>query len=118
MIVKIKMENSDIGLTPSELLNFIKTDNDIVIYDLRKKEEFAKGHIKKSSLVNYTEGSLIDVPKHSKIILISKDDEQSRQMAIALRSHDIDAHYLIGGINNWPYRLYFTNISYVGTEYP
>jgi len=36
------MENFDIGLTPSELLNFIKTDNNITIYDLRKKEEFAK----------------------------------------------------------------------------
>ena len=85
---------------------------------MRKKEEFAKGHIKKSGLIKYTEGSLIDVPKHSKIILISKDDKQSQQMALALRSHDIDAYYLIGGINNWPYRLYFTNISYVGTGYP
>lgn len=112
------MENFDIGLTPSELLNFIKTDNNIAIYDLRKKEEFAKGHIKRSSLVKYVEGRLIDVPKHSKIILISKNDEQSKQMAIALRSNDIDAYYLIGGINNWPYRLYFTNISYVGTGYP
>ena len=113
------MKNSDIGIgfTSSELLNFIKTDNNITIYDLRKKEEFAKGHIKKSSLVKYAEGSLIDVPKHSKIILISKDDEQSKQMVIALRSHDIDAYYLIGGINNWPYGLYFTNISYVGTKY-
>lgn len=111
------MENFDIGLTPSELLNFIKTDNNIAIYDLRKKEEFAKGHIKKSRLVKYVEGRLIDVPKHSKIILISKDDKQSKQMTITLRSHDIDANYLIGGINNWPYRLYFTNISYVGTEY-
>lgn len=114
------MGNSDIGIgfTPSELLNFIKTDISITICDLRKKEEFAKGHIKKSILVKYAEGSLIDVPKHSKIILISKDNEQSKQMAIALRSHDIDAYYLIGGINNWPYRLYFTNISYVGTGYP
>ncbi|QLH10727.1 rhodanese-like domain-containing protein [Nitrosarchaeum sp. AC2] len=111
------MENFDIGLTPSELLNFIKTDNNIALYDLRKKEEFAKGHIKKSRLVKYVEGRLIDVPKHSKIILISKDDKQSKQITITLRSHDIDVHYLIGGINNWPYRLYFTNISYVGTEY-
>ncbi|MBS3921851.1 MAG: rhodanese-like domain-containing protein [Nitrosarchaeum sp.] len=114
------MESFDAGkgFTSSELLNFINTDNNIIICDLRKKEEFAKGHIKKSSLVKYAEGSLIDVPKHSKIILISKDDEQSKQMVSALRSHDIDAYYLIGGINNWPYRLYFTNISYVGTGYP
>ncbi|MCV0411644.1 rhodanese-like domain-containing protein [Nitrosarchaeum sp.] len=113
----MKNSNAEIGFTSSELLNLIKTDNNIVIYDLRKKEEFAKGYIKKSSLVKYTEGSLIDISKHSKIILISKDDEQSKQMVISLRSHDIDAYYLIGGINNWPYRLYFTNISYVGTKY-
>ncbi|MEC4848437.1 MAG: hypothetical protein RI100_04540 [Nitrosarchaeum sp.] len=35
-----------------------------------KQEEFAKGYIKKSILVKYDEGSLFDVSKHSKIILI------------------------------------------------
>jgi rhodanese-related sulfurtransferase len=114
------MINSDIciGFTESELLDLIKNDNNILICDLRKKEEFAKGHIKKSILANYTEESLLDVPKHSKVILISKDEEQSKKIAATLRSNDIDAYYLIGGINNWPYRLYYTNISYVGTGYP
>jgi len=114
------MINSDIciGFTESELLDLIENDSNILICDLRKKEEFAKGHIKKSILANYTEKSLLDVPKHSKVILISKDEEQSKKIAAALRSNDIDAYYLIGGINNWPYRLYYTNISYVGTGYP
>lgn len=114
------MINSDIriGFTESELLDLIKNDSDITICDLRKKEEFAKGHIKKSILAKYTEESLLDVPKHSKVILISKCEEQSKKMAMALRSNDIDAYYLIGGIASWPYRLYYTNISYVGTGYP
>ena len=114
------MINSDIciGFTESELLDLIKNDSNITICDLRKKEEFAKGHIKKSILANYAEESLLDVPKHSKVILISKDEEQSKKIAAVLRSNDIDAYYLIGGITNWPYRLYYTNISYVGTGYP
>ncbi len=114
------MENSDIefGFTASELLDFIKNDNNFTICDLRKKEEFAKGHIKKSILAKYAENRLLDVPKHSKVILVSKDEDQSKKMVSALRPHNIDAYYLIGGINNWPYRLYYTNISYVGTGYP
>lgn len=114
------MENSNIGFgfTASELLYFIKNDNYITICDLRKKEEFAKGHIKKSILAKYAENSLLDVPKHTKVILVSKDENQSKKMASVLRSHNIDSYYLIGGINNWPYGLYYTNISYVGTEYP
>lgn len=113
------MKNSDtsFGLTEYELSDLIQHNDNLVICDLRKKEDFAKGHIKKSVLVQYNEENLLDIPKISKVVLISKDEEQSKKMAIALRSHDIDAFYLIGGIKNWSKGLYYTNISYVGTGY-
>jgi len=113
------MKNSDtsFGLTDYELSDLIQHNGNLVIYDLRKKEDFAKGHIKKSILVQYHEENLLDIPKLSKIVLISKDEEQSKKMVTALRSHDIDAFYLIGGIKNWSKGLYYTNISYVGTGY-
>jgi rhodanese-related sulfurtransferase len=113
------MKNSDasFGLTEYELSDLIQHDNDLVIYDLRKKEDFAKGHIKKSILAQYAEGNLIDIPKLSKIVLISKDEVQSKNMAASLRSNDIEAFYLIGGIKNWSKGFYYTNISYVGTGY-
>jgi rhodanese-related sulfurtransferase len=113
------MNSSDapFGLTEYELSDLIQHDNNLVICDLRKKEDFAKGHIKKSILAQYNEENLLDVPKRSKVVLISKDEDQSKKMAIALRSHDIDASYLIGGIKNWSKGFYYTNISYVGTGY-
>jgi len=113
------MKNSDtIGLTENELSDLICNHGNLLIFDLRKKEDFAKGHIKKSTLVQFDEKHLIDVSKSSKVVLISKDEEQSKKMAIALRSQNIDAFYLIGGIKNWSRGLYCTNISYVGTGYP
>lgn len=113
------MNNSDtsFGLTEYDLSDLIQHDSNLVIYDLRKKEDFAKGHIKKSTLIQYNEENLLDIPKLSKVVLISKDEEQSKKMSIALRSHNIDAYYLIGGIKNWSKGLYYTNISYVGTGY-
>lgn len=113
------MNNSDtsFGLTEYDLSDLIQHDSNLVIYDLRKKEDFAKGHIKKSILIQYNEENLLDIPKLSKVVLISKDEEQSKKMSIALRSHNIDAYYLIGGIKNWSKGLYYTNISYVGTGY-
>lgn len=113
------MKNSDMsfGLTEYELSDLIQHNTNLVICDLRKKEDFAKGHIKKSTLVQYHEKNLIDIPKFSKIVLISKEEEQSKKMANVLRSNGIEAFYLIGGIKNWSKGLYYTNISYVGTGY-
>lgn len=113
------MNNSDtsFGLTEYELDDLIQHDSNLVIYDLRKKEDFAKGHIKKSTLVQYNEENLINIPKSSKVVLVSKDEEQSKKMATVLRSKGIEAFYLIGGIRNWSKGFYYTNISYVGTGY-
>ena len=106
------------GLTEIELFDLICQNRNLTIYDLRKKEDFAKGHIKNSTLIQFDEKHLIDISKSSKIVLISKYEEQSKKMVIALRSHNIDAFYLIGGIKNWSKGFYYTNISYVGMGYP
>ena len=113
------MDDSDMsfGLNESQLYDLIQHDSNLVICDLRKKEDFAKGHIKKSILVQYNEENLLDIPKLSKVVLISKDEEQSKKMSITLRAHNIDAYYLIGGIKDWSKGLYYTNISYLGTGY-
>ena len=114
----MKTSDTQFGLTESELFDLIFHNCNLVIYDLRKKEDFAKGHVKKSTLIQFDEKHLIDVSKSSQVVLVSKDEEQSKTMAIALRSHNIDAFYLIGGIKNWSKGFYYTNISYVGTGYP
>ena len=110
-------ENSA-GLTEFQLSDLSKTDTTLIICDLRKKEDFAKGHIKKSILAKFDEQKLLDVPQNSKIVLVSYGDEQSKRMALALRENSINAYYLIGGIREYTLGLYCTNISYVGTGYP
>ena len=113
----MSISDTSFGLTELELSDLIQHDVNLVVCDLRKKEDYAKGHIKKSILVQYNEENLLDVPKLSKIVLISNDEKQSKRMTHTLRSHDINAFYLIGGIKNWSKGLYYTNISYVGTGY-
>ena len=113
------MSNEDsFGLTEFQLSDMAKNDSSLVICDLRKKEDFAKGHIKKSILVNDDEEKLLDVPQNSKPVLVSYNEEQSKKMASILRNHNIEAFFLIGGIKRWTQGLYCTNISYVGTGYP
>ncbi len=113
------MSNEDsFGLTEFQLSDMVKTDSSLVICDLRKKEDFAKGHIKKSILVKYDEEKLLDVPQNSKPVLVSYSEEQSKKIVIMLRNHNIEAFFLIGGIKRWTQGFYCTNISYVGTGYP
>jgi rhodanese-related sulfurtransferase len=111
------MDNSDpfFGLTEYALSDLIQHDSNLLIYDLRKKEDFAKGHIKKSTLIQFNEKNLLSIPKSSTVVLISTDEEQSKKMTFVLRSHGIAVFYLIGGIKNWSKGLYYTNISYVRT---
>lgn len=110
-------DENPFGLTQFQLSDMSKTSS-VVICDLRKKEDFAKGHIKKSILAKFDEEKLIDVPKNTKVVLVSHDDKQSKNMAIALRAHNIEAYYLIDGISKYTLGLYCTNIFYIGTGYP
>ena len=112
------MSDETFGLSQFELSDLLKTDTSVIIYDLRKKEDFAKGHIKKSILVKFDEEKLIDVPENSKVVLVSYDENQSKKMTQSLRDRNINAYYLIGGIKNWMQGLYCTNILYIGTGYP
>ena len=110
--------DDSLGLTEFQLDDMLSSDHSLVVCDLRKKEDFAKGHIKQSILAKYDEKKLLDVPQNTKVVLVSYDGEQSKKIASALRSHNFDVHYLIGGIRRWTRGLYCTNISYVGTGYP
>lgn len=112
------MPQEDFGVTEFQLSEMLKHDSSAIACDLRKKEDFAKGHIKKSILVKFDEQKLLDVPQNSKVILVSYDDEQSKKMVPILRNNGINAYYLIGGISGYTRGLYCTNIFYVGTGYP
>ena len=112
------MSENSFGLTEFQLYEMSKIDSSLIICDLRKKEDFAKGHIKKSILIKFDEDKLVDVPQNSKIVLVSYNDKQAKNMMLALRSRNIEAYYLVGGISKWTQGLYCTNISYVGTGYP
>jgi hypothetical protein len=47
------MPQEDFGVTEFQLSEMLKHDSSVIAYDLRKKEDFSKGHIKKSTLVKF-----------------------------------------------------------------
>ncbi len=105
-----------LGITESKLLE-LKSKNNVVVVDLRKKQDFAKAHIKGSILANYDEKSLLTVSGNPTVVLVSDNAEQSKNMANALHAQGFDVYFLEGGLKNWTRGFYCTNISYVGTNY-
>lgn len=110
--------SDDAGISESQLIEFRQTKPNILLIDLRKKEDFAKGHIKGSNILALDEEKILNIPEHTPIILISYEEKQSKIMANTLREKNFETYYLVGGLRNWSRGLYCTNISYVGTNYP
>ena len=109
---------SHLGISENELLDLKKNNPNLILIDIRKKEDFAKAHIKGSQLMKLDEDTLLDVPKSSTIVLIGDSEHQSRIIAEKLHEKKFDIYYLVGGIKNWSRGFYCTNINYVGKNYP
>lgn len=95
-----------------------KNNQNLVLLDIRKKEDFAKAHIKGSQLIEFDENSILNVPKNNIVVLVGDSEKQTQTIAEKLRKKNFDAYYLVGGIKSWTMGFYCTNINYVGTDYP
>lgn len=115
------MDIEDIGLTASQLEELMKKESHLLIYDLRNKSEYCKGHIKGSILVGKSietdEQKIPIVPENTLVVLVGKHEENERHLAELMRSSGDDAYYLKGGIYSWTKRLYFINPVYAETGY-
>ena len=77
----------------------------LLLFDLRSKEQFEKGHIRGSVHAvcdaQAKEKIMPKIPKNAKIVLISEPEGIAKETAQMMRSFGLDAHYLEGGFCSW-----------------
>lgn len=95
----------DLEILTDDLYRQIRSESPLLIFDLRLKEEFQKGHIEGSSHAvcdaRAKETIMPKIPKNVKIVLVDGDGSMSAQTAQMMRSMGFDVHYLKGGIKSW-----------------
>ena len=93
------------GLTEDELRTVISQEDHLLLFDLREKEQFEKNHVKGSVHavcdVQAKEKIMPNIPKNTKIILISDPEDFSKEIANMMRSFGLEAYYLQGGFASW-----------------
>lgn len=99
------MENKTKAISAQDLENSIKSNEPMLLFDLRLKDEFEKNHIKGSAHAvcdaKAKETMMPKIPKNTKVVLVSETEDQSRQVAQMMSDYGIDAHYLQGGFSSW-----------------
>ena len=83
----------------------LKKQQPLLLFDLRTKEEFEKSHITGSVHAvcdsRAKERIMPNIPKRTKIVLISESDEHADKTAKMMVSFGLDACYLSGGFASW-----------------
>lgn len=96
----------NIEITPEELAQVLQSKSNILILDIRAKENYMSGHI--SGTANAVCGSMQQkqiimskIPPSMKVILIDDDGVEAKQNATMMARFGFDAHYLKDGIKSW-----------------
>jgi glyoxylase-like metal-dependent hydrolase (beta-lactamase superfamily II) len=97
------------GICAQELKNRLDNNENIILFDIRSKNEYETGHIPKSSFAvcnSQTQEQIMPkLPKDSLIVLINDDDQHSSKMVSFMKSAGLDAVYLKDGISSWKWEL-------------
>lgn len=102
-------EASFSNITPEEAKNRLDTEKEIILLDVRTKEEYEAGHIKDSILIPVdnleveAEKNLRD--KEAPIFVYCRSGNRSLAAANILIKLGYKSVYNLGGINNWPYEV-------------
>lgn len=95
------------NITPSEAKERLDSKEDLILLDVRTKEEYEAGHIEGSILIPVdiieaeAEGILQD--KEKPIIVYCRSGKRSMAAANILVKLGYENVYNLGGINDWPY---------------
>ena len=93
------------GLSADQLNEELSRQNQLLLFDLRSKDQFENSHVKGSVHavcdVRAKETIMPKIPKNVKIILISEPEGIARETAQMMKSFGLDAHYLDGGFCSW-----------------
>ena len=100
----------ELGITADELSKSLEQKEGILILDLRKKEQFAEGHIPNSAnvaadLPQQKQTILSKVPAAFRIILVDDGSGEAEQYAQAMARFGFRSQFLKGGITEWKSEL-------------
>jgi len=92
-----------LSITPKEVYEIIKNNEDYLIIDVRGPEEYAEGHIETAKLipVSELEDSLGELPDDKPIIVYCRSGKRSRSAADILIENGFGNVYDMGGIIDW-----------------
>jgi len=80
-------------------------EEDVIILDVRTKQEYESGHIENAINIPLDEiNENIDLDKNKKILVYCQSGNRSKEASSKLHSLDHDV-YNFGGIANWPYEV-------------
>lgn len=97
------------NLNPEEAKKRLDSEDEIILLDVRTKEEYETGHIKDSKLLpldnleDEAEDKLKD--KEATIFVYCRSGNRSVTASNILVKLGYKNVYNIGGINNWPYEI-------------
>lgn len=78
---------------------------DVLILDVRTKEEYEQGHIKNSINVPLNKIAFFNEKKDKTILVYCQSGNRSREGSKQLLSMGYKKVYNIGGIDGWPYEI-------------
>ena len=97
------------NITPEEAKKRLDSEKNIILLDVRTKEEYDTGHIKDASLMpvdtikEESVKNLLD--KEAIIFVYCRSGSRSSSAANILIEQGYKNVYNLGGINNWPYEV-------------
>lgn len=103
------LSTGHIEITSEELKSRLDGGQHLMIFDIGDKNRFDRQHIPGSAYAVCDAAAKKNImpklPKNIEIVLVSDDDEYSRQMAQMMTQIGLNTRYLQGGINSWKWGL-------------
>ena len=103
------LSTGHIEITSEELKSRLDGDQHLMIFDIGDKNRFDRQHIPGSAYAVCDAAAKKNImpklPKNIEIVLVSDDDEYSRQMAQMMTQIGLNTRYLQGGINAWKWDI-------------
>lgn len=105
----VQKKASFTNITPEEAKKRLDSEKDIILLDVRTKEEYETGHIKNARLMpldSIKEESVKNlVDKEATIFVYCRSGSRSSAAAKILVEQGYINVYNLGGIINWPYEV-------------
>lgn len=83
--------------------NQLRSQDDVLILDVRENDEYAAGHIPGATLVPLGQlaSRLNELPRDKTIVAVCRSGNRSGQATQLLLQNGFDAHNMQGGMNAW-----------------